>query len=134
MNRTQSPSDFEVVTMSRLDDETLIRLHDGELSGKDKARAEQILAEDEAVVRDSDGDLHAVSDICTHQDVSLSEGDVEGCDLLFAEELVPGGGPVVDVVVGRDAEDEGHHETYRDSYLRLHHHLKPSVSHAKHLL
>lgn len=32
-----------------------------------------------AVVRDSDGELHAVSDICSHGAVSLSEGEVEGC-------------------------------------------------------
>jgi 3-phenylpropionate/trans-cinnamate dioxygenase ferredoxin component len=32
-----------------------------------------------AVVRDEDGELHAVSDTCSHQAVSLSEGDVEGC-------------------------------------------------------
>ena len=32
-----------------------------------------------AVARDSDGELHAVSDICSHQDVSLSEGEVDDC-------------------------------------------------------
>lgn len=33
-----------------------------------------------AVVRDEDGDWHAIGDTCTHGDVSLSEGDVEdGC-------------------------------------------------------
>jgi 3-phenylpropionate/trans-cinnamate dioxygenase ferredoxin component len=32
-----------------------------------------------AVVRDSGGDLHAISDICSHQDVSLSEGEVDDC-------------------------------------------------------
>jgi 3-phenylpropionate/trans-cinnamate dioxygenase ferredoxin subunit len=32
-----------------------------------------------AVVRDEYGDLHAVSDICSHQDVSLSEGEVDDC-------------------------------------------------------
>ena len=31
-----------------------------------------------AVVRDSEGDLHAISDTCTHGQVSLSEGEVEG--------------------------------------------------------
>jgi 3-phenylpropionate/trans-cinnamate dioxygenase ferredoxin subunit len=31
-----------------------------------------------AVVRDSAGDLHAISDICSHGQVSLSDGDVEG--------------------------------------------------------
>jgi 3-phenylpropionate/trans-cinnamate dioxygenase ferredoxin subunit len=34
-----------------------------------------------AVVRDSEGHLHAVSDICSHQDVSLSEGEVEDCTI-----------------------------------------------------
>ncbi|BDZ43753.1 non-heme iron oxygenase ferredoxin subunit [Paraoerskovia sediminicola] len=32
-----------------------------------------------AVARDSDGGWHAVSDICSHGAVSLSEGEVEGC-------------------------------------------------------
>jgi 3-phenylpropionate/trans-cinnamate dioxygenase ferredoxin subunit len=30
-----------------------------------------------AVVRESDGTLHAISDTCSHQAVSLSEGEVE---------------------------------------------------------
>ena len=32
-----------------------------------------------AVVRDDDGELHAISDVCSHGQVSLSDGDVEGC-------------------------------------------------------
>ena len=32
-----------------------------------------------AVVRDESGDLHAISDICSHQEISLAEGDVEDC-------------------------------------------------------
>ena len=31
-----------------------------------------------AVVRDDDGELHAISDICSHGQVSLSDGEVEG--------------------------------------------------------
>lgn len=31
-----------------------------------------------AIVRDDDGDLHAVSDVCSHGQVSLSDGEVEG--------------------------------------------------------
>lgn len=34
-----------------------------------------------AVVRADDGSLHAVSDICSHGAVSLSDGEVEGCTL-----------------------------------------------------
>jgi 3-phenylpropionate/trans-cinnamate dioxygenase ferredoxin subunit len=34
-----------------------------------------------AVVRDESGDLHAISDMCTHATVSLSEGEVEGCTI-----------------------------------------------------
>ncbi len=34
-----------------------------------------------AVVRDSEGTLHAVRDICSHADVALSEGEVDGCTL-----------------------------------------------------
>ena len=32
-----------------------------------------------AVVRDESGDLHAISDICSHGQVSLSDGEIEGC-------------------------------------------------------
>jgi 3-phenylpropionate/trans-cinnamate dioxygenase ferredoxin component len=32
-----------------------------------------------AVVRDEDGDLHAVDDTCSHANVSLAEGEVDGC-------------------------------------------------------
>lgn len=32
-----------------------------------------------AVVRDDDGEWHAISDICSHGQVSLSQGEVEGC-------------------------------------------------------
>jgi 3-phenylpropionate/trans-cinnamate dioxygenase ferredoxin component len=32
-----------------------------------------------AVVRDEDGGLHAVDDTCSHANVSLSEGEVDGC-------------------------------------------------------
>ena len=34
-----------------------------------------------AVVRDGNGDLHAIRDICSHADVALSEGEVDGCTL-----------------------------------------------------
>ena len=34
-----------------------------------------------AVVRDSDGELHALGDTCSHEDYSLSEGDVEDCTI-----------------------------------------------------
>ena len=32
-----------------------------------------------AIVRDEDGDWHAISDICSHGAVSLSDGEVDGC-------------------------------------------------------
>ncbi|AEG44137.1 non-heme iron oxygenase ferredoxin subunit [Isoptericola variabilis] len=32
-----------------------------------------------ALVRDADGDFHALSDVCSHGAVSLSDGEVEGC-------------------------------------------------------
>ncbi len=34
-----------------------------------------------ALVRDSDGGVHALNDRCSHADVSLSEGEVDGCTL-----------------------------------------------------
>ncbi|MGP0221284.1 MULTISPECIES: non-heme iron oxygenase ferredoxin subunit [unclassified Paenarthrobacter] len=32
-----------------------------------------------AIVRDSMGEIHAIGDTCSHADISLSEGEVEGC-------------------------------------------------------
>jgi 3-phenylpropionate/trans-cinnamate dioxygenase ferredoxin subunit len=34
-----------------------------------------------AVVRDSEGTLHAIGDTCSHAEISLSEGDVEGASI-----------------------------------------------------
>ncbi|NNG41096.1 non-heme iron oxygenase ferredoxin subunit [Flexivirga sp. ID2601S] len=34
-----------------------------------------------AMVRDDKGVVHAVNDICSHGQVSLAEGDVEGCTI-----------------------------------------------------
>jgi len=34
-----------------------------------------------AVVRDSEAGVHALRDICSHADVALSEGEVDGCTL-----------------------------------------------------
>lgn len=49
-----------------------------------------------AVARDSDGTLHALDDICSHEEVSLSDGFVEGCTL----ECI-GHGSAFDMVTGR---------------------------------
>lgn len=32
-----------------------------------------------AIVRDSEGEFHAISDVCSHGAVSLADGEVEGC-------------------------------------------------------
>ncbi|WNM23237.1 non-heme iron oxygenase ferredoxin subunit [Demequina capsici] len=34
-----------------------------------------------AIVRAEDGEFYAIDDTCTHGQVSLSEGDVEGCEI-----------------------------------------------------
>ncbi len=34
-----------------------------------------------AIVRTQDGTIHAVDDICSHAEVSLSEGEVEDCSI-----------------------------------------------------
>jgi 3-phenylpropionate/trans-cinnamate dioxygenase ferredoxin subunit len=34
-----------------------------------------------AIVKDSEGTLHAIGDTCSHAEISLSEGDVEGCTI-----------------------------------------------------
>lgn len=51
----------------------------------DLARDEVIAVEIDgieiALVRDEDGAVHALEDRCSHDDVALSDGDVEGCTL-----------------------------------------------------
>jgi 3-phenylpropionate/trans-cinnamate dioxygenase ferredoxin subunit len=32
-----------------------------------------------AIVKDSMGDIHAIGDTCSHADISLAEGEIEGC-------------------------------------------------------
>ena len=32
-------------------------------------------------VRDENGEVHAIHDICSHADVALSEGEVDGCTI-----------------------------------------------------
>jgi len=34
-----------------------------------------------AIVRTSDGDFYAINDVCSHGEVSLSEGEVDGCEV-----------------------------------------------------
>ena len=34
-----------------------------------------------AIVRSADGEFYAIDDTCSHADVSLSEGDIEGCEI-----------------------------------------------------
>ncbi len=34
-----------------------------------------------AVVRDGNGEVHAISDTCSHADVSLAEGEVDDCSI-----------------------------------------------------
>ena len=34
-----------------------------------------------ALVRDEDGGVHALEDVCSHEEIALSDGDVEGCTL-----------------------------------------------------
>ncbi len=34
-----------------------------------------------AVVRTDDGEVYAIRDVCSHAEVPLSEGDIEGCTL-----------------------------------------------------
>ncbi|MCA4131516.1 non-heme iron oxygenase ferredoxin subunit [Arthrobacter sp. M4] len=34
-----------------------------------------------AVVKDSMGEIHAIGDTCSHADISLSEGEIEGCTI-----------------------------------------------------
>ena len=45
---------------------------------QDEARRVEVGGVAIAVVLDGNGDVHAIGDVCTHGDISLSEGFVEG--------------------------------------------------------
>ena len=45
------------------------------------AAAADIVGHVVAIVRTEDGDVHAVDDTCSHANVSLSEGELDGCTL-----------------------------------------------------
>ncbi|MGE9807646.1 MULTISPECIES: non-heme iron oxygenase ferredoxin subunit [unclassified Janibacter] len=34
-----------------------------------------------AIITTADGDIHAIDDTCTHANVSLSEGELDGCEI-----------------------------------------------------
>ncbi|GAA5097793.1 non-heme iron oxygenase ferredoxin subunit [Microbacterium yannicii] len=48
---------------------------------QDEARRVEIDGVAIALVRDSSGEVHAIGDVCTHGDISLSEGFVDGDSL-----------------------------------------------------
>ena len=52
----------------------------GDLPDVGALRAE-VDGEPVAVVRDEEGHVHAIGDTCSHANVSLSEGEVEGCTI-----------------------------------------------------
>lgn len=70
-----------------------------------------------AVVKDSMGEIHAIGDTCSHADISLAEGEVEGCaiecwghgsqfDLRTGQPLqLPAYDPVPVFAVTLDGED-----------------------------
>ncbi len=45
------------------------------------AIAVQLDGQPVAIVRAADGSIHAISDICSHAEVALSEGEVDGCEI-----------------------------------------------------
>jgi len=65
-----SPVDEGYVLVCRVDDLTPGAVAQADVDG--------VLV---AMVRDSEGGIHALDDRCTHADVSLSEGEVDGCTL-----------------------------------------------------
>jgi 3-phenylpropionate/trans-cinnamate dioxygenase ferredoxin subunit len=57
----------------------------GDLAKGGALRADLTLADGSAViialVHAEDGEIYAINDICTHGEVSLSEGEVDGCEI-----------------------------------------------------
>ena len=70
-----------------------------------------------AIVKDSMGEIHAIGDTCSHADISLAEGEIEGCaiecwghgsqfDLRTGQPLqLPAYGPVPVFAVTLDGDD-----------------------------
>ncbi|MDO4792425.1 MAG: Rieske 2Fe-2S domain-containing protein [Buchananella hordeovulneris] len=69
-----------------------------------------------AIVRDSSGEVHAISEFCTHAEVSLAEGEVEDCEvecwahgarfnLKTGEGTMPAPGPINVYPVTLDGDD-----------------------------
>ncbi|WP_426297472.1 non-heme iron oxygenase ferredoxin subunit [Arthrobacter sp. R-11] len=70
-----------------------------------------------AIVKDSMGEIHAIGDTCSHADISLAEGEIEGCaiecwghgsqfDLRSGEPLqLPAYDPVPVFAVSFDGDD-----------------------------
>ncbi|WP_371152054.1 Rieske 2Fe-2S domain-containing protein [Buchananella felis] len=69
-----------------------------------------------AIVRDLEGGVHAISEFCTHAEVSLAEGEVEDCEvecwahgarfnLKTGEGTMPAPGPVNVYPVTLDGDD-----------------------------
>ena len=79
------------------------------------AAAAEIQGRRVALVRTEDGGVHCVDDTCTHANVSLSEGELDGCtlecwlhgsrfDLLTGE---PSGPPAIVPIVVHTVRTEG---------------------------
>jgi len=73
-----------------------VRVCGPEEIGSEEARRFIVDGTPVAVARASDGSLHALDDTCSHEEVSLSDGFVEGCAL----ECI-GHGSAFDLVTGR---------------------------------
>ncbi|QCU78107.1 non-heme iron oxygenase ferredoxin subunit [Citricoccus sp. SGAir0253] len=73
-----------------------VRVCGPEEIGPEEARRFIVDGTPVAVARASDGSLHALDDTCSHEEVSLSDGFVEGCAL----ECI-GHGSAFDLVTGR---------------------------------
>jgi 3-phenylpropionate/trans-cinnamate dioxygenase ferredoxin component len=48
---------------------------------KDEPLAVELGGEPVAIVRVGDGDVYAIRDVCSHAEVPLSEGEVDGCTI-----------------------------------------------------
>lgn len=52
-----------------------------DLPGKDEAIGIEVNGEPVAIVCASDGEYYAIRDVCSHAEVPLSEGEVDGCTI-----------------------------------------------------
>jgi len=81
MSETEATTGTSTVTDDTAGEDGLVRVCSVDDLPRVGAVQAEIAGKRIAIVRDSAGDIHAIDDTCSHANVSLSEGDVEGTEI-----------------------------------------------------